>query len=131
MTSRKDFWAHNASTVDLALSQASELDGMVAILADVRDEVGGGLIRTLAEVRGQDIEPEIAKLATQGIPTGLALLPARIVAEVLRENNPQIAHVLLTLTPPEDAIYVVVIADGGSMLLLTPRPNRNEVIGQA
>lgn len=131
MTTRKDFWSHNADTVDLALSRASQLDGMVAILADVRDEVGGGLIRTLAEVRGQDIEPEIAKLATQGIPTGLALLPTKIVAEFLLASNPKISYILSELPPPARAIWVVVIADGGSMLLATPRPSRKEVIGQA
>lgn len=131
MKTRKDFWKHNADTLDLALSQASQLDGMVAILADVRDEVGGGLIRTLAEVRGQDIEPEIAKLATQGIPTGLALLPTKIVAEFLLASNPKISYILSELPPPARAIWVVVIADGGSMLLATPRPSRKEVIGQA
>lgn len=131
MTTRKAFWNHNAETVSLLLSKVSQLDGFTVILADTQDSVGGELVRAIAEAKGQDIQADLDKLASQGIPTGMALLPTSIVAEVLREANPRVSRLLAALPPPARAIWVVVIADGGSMLLATPLPNRNEVIGQA
>jgi hypothetical protein len=131
MPTRKDFWAHNADTVALMLAKVPDLDGLTVILADTQDIVGGGLVRAVAEAKGQDIQADLDKLASKGVPTGMMLLPTNIVVEVLRESNPKIAYLLSELTPPARAIWVVVIADGGSMLLATPLPNRNEVIGQA
>lgn len=132
MNARADFWNRNADTVALLLSKVPQLDGLTVILADARDEVGGVLVRAVAEAKGHDdIEAELDKLASQGIPTGMALLPTSIVAAALQESNPRVANVLNGLPPPARAIWVVVIADGGSMLLATPIPNRNEVIGQA
>jgi hypothetical protein len=131
MTTRKAFWHHNADAVALMLSQVSDLDGRVVVLADTRDIVGGELIRAVAAAKGSDIEADLDKLATQGIPTGMVLLPTGVVAGVLREINPRISNLLAALPPPVRAIWVVVIADGGSMLLATPVPNRNEAIGQA
>ncbi len=129
---RADFWDRNADTVALLLSKVPQLDGLTVILADTRDVVGGELVRAVAGAKGHDdIEADLDKLASQGIPTGVVLLPTSVVATVLQESNPKVADVLNGLPPPAHAIWVVVIADGGSMLLATPLPNRNEVIGQA
>lgn len=131
MTTRKAFWNHNADTVALMLAKVPDLDGRVVVLADTRDIVGGELIRAVAAAKGSDIEADLDKLATQGTPTGMVLLPTGIVAEVLRGINPRISNLLAALPPPARAIWVVVIADGGSMLLATSLPDRNEIIGQA
>jgi hypothetical protein len=111
----------NRSAVMVMLAKARleglDIDGIVAIVADTRDTVGGPMARAMAERnQGLDADAEAARAeAKDEIPTLVAVVPLKLAVALFAESHPAVSH---GLRQPLMAggLHVVVVASGGATL---------------
>jgi hypothetical protein len=116
---RVAFWNANHAVAMMSLASLPNHEGMVIVVADLRDTIGRSIAEGLAE-KGQLPEHEAKVLKKKEIPTAIMIMPAAVVARVLKVPNPAISDVLRKGTPAAGNLFVVVIGSGGSTLLQTP-----------
>jgi hypothetical protein len=124
ISDRLHLWRANQAMVEHVLRQQCNLDGQVVIVCDTADEIGGPLSEALAEKAGcaHQMAEHRLKVTARGneAQTTIAVLPASLVATLVAGSNPTVAAALKQPARP-GAIYVVVIAFGGTTLLAALR----------
>jgi hypothetical protein len=131
MVERLRIWQENQAVGLLMLSKASTHQNVALLVCDTADEIGGPLSQTIAEKAGSAesmAEHQKKILAAGHIQTALSVVPVGLLASVLVISTPSIAETLRRTPPQAGAIYVVVIAAGGTTLLQVARPAKAKAV---
>lgn len=110
-----------AIAIGKAVAAGAEAESICVILADTRDPVARELTAAIVERTGDlDLDAEERRaLGKSMIPTGLAVLEARVAAALFAESHPLVARAVGRPCRP-GAVRVVVVAAGGATLLHLP-----------
>lgn len=104
---------------------APNLDGHLLLVCDTTDSVGGPIASAIAEHAGltEEMKRHAEKLTKKGddAQTMIAVVPIAAMAAMIEDSNPDVTAALHGILP-DDAIFIVVIAAGGTSLLATRRP---------
>lgn len=115
----------NVDLIAVALGKAvaagADAEAVCVILADTRDPVARELTVAMVERSGDlDLDAEERRaLGRDMIPTGLAVLEARVAGAVFSESHPLVAGAVGRPCRP-GAVRVVVVAAGGATLMHVP-----------
>ena len=103
------------------MEPGADAENLCVILSDTRDPVARELTVALVERTGDlDLDAEERRaLAKDMIPTGLAVLEARVAAALFAESHPLVAGAVSGPCRP-GAVRVVVVAAGGATLMHLP-----------
>lgn len=115
----------NVDLIAVALGKAvaagADAESICVIIADTRDPVARELTAAIIERTGDlDLDAEERRaLGKQMIPTGLAVLEARVAGALFAESHPLVAEAVERPCRP-GAVRVVVVAAGGATLMHLP-----------
>ncbi len=104
-----------------SVSEGLSVDGIVAVVADATDSVGGPLARAMAEKGGDlDADAEAARARARGeIPTLVACVPLKLGIALFATSNPGVSQGIGRPVAP-GRVRVVVVGANGSMLVHVP-----------
>lgn len=110
-----------AVAIGKAVAAGADAETICVILADTRDRVARELTAAIVKRSGDlDLDAEERRaLAKEMIPTGLAVLEARVAAALFAESHPLVARAVGRPCRP-GAVRVVVVAAGGATLMHLP-----------
>lgn len=110
-----------AIAIGKAVAAGADAENVCVILADTRDPVARELTAAIVERSGDlDLDAEERRaLAKDMIPTGLAVLEARVARVLFAESHPLIAGAVGRPCRP-GVVRVVVVAAGGATLMHLP-----------
>lgn len=83
----------------------------VLLVVALDDHVGRGLLRDLG------VQPALVPIKADEIPTALGICDCRLLALLLEEIQPTVAHQILAPLP-NGLAYVLVVALGGATLVV-------------
>lgn len=114
-------WVANRAAAMQGLAKLPKDEDVAILVLDTRDEVGGKIAARAAEVEKTDLASYERKILGKGmIPTAILILERRVASKVMGFSSPRCAANLLS-PAPHGGIWVVVVANGGSSMLLTER----------
>lgn len=110
-----------AIAIGKAVAAGADAEGVCVILADTRDPVARELTAAIVERSGDlDLDAEERRaLGKSMIPTGLAVLEARVAVALFAQSHPLVAEAVGRPCRP-GVVRVVVVAAGGATLLHLP-----------
>jgi len=120
MSNQLLLWEQNRSDVMQGLRRVSDVSQTMIVVADLRDKVGGKLVRVLARTTQGDLDRHIQDAAQKGeVPSTLIFVPVKVISDSLAAQYPEHSAKIAKPLPP-GYVWITIIAENGALVFQAP-----------